>query len=194
MCITAMEIITIITSTGTLIALIFTIHQTQIARKSLKQTRESIDQETRNRQISLLPKFEWIIQVDTKLSSWEKELEDESKKLKELYKNKDSREIDTTKKLINDPKDLGLSKYQYENMPNWLSQLWLSGAQYYFNAIALSDYKCLKNTDLIRMRYERCDESVCAITKIRHYINDMVPGVILETPASIENSEFFSKD
>lgn len=194
MCITVMEIITIITSTGTLIALCFTIYQVKIARESLKETRKGIDQEVRNRQISLLPKFEWIIQVDTELSFWEKELRKESNELKELHKSNNFTKIDTNKRLIKNPRDLDLSKFQYENMPEWLSQLWLSGAQYYYNAIALSDINYLKNADLVKMRYERCDRSVSAIRKLRNYINNMVPDVILETPASLRNSEFLSQD
>src|SRR5690606_20563254 len=113
----------------------FTIYQAKTAARSLEVTRNSIDQEMRNRQISLLPKFDWIIQTDVELSAWENRLKDESMKLKELHKNKDFEKIDIRRKLITRPGDLYLSKYQYENMPDWLSQLWLSGAQYYFNAI-----------------------------------------------------------
>ena len=37
---------------------------------------------------------------------------------------------------IKSPKDLSLNKVLYNNMPAWLRELWMSGAQYYYDAIA----------------------------------------------------------
>lgn len=190
-----MNIITIATSVATLVALGFTIYQARLTRETLIETRKSIDQEKVNRRISLLPKFDWIIQVEVELKQWQEELETRSKKLKDAFENKDSsilEELSKTK--TRSPSDLRLSRYQYEKMPDWLSQLWLSGAQYYFDAMASMQFLYKNNKGefgLAEMLFQRCDESVYSIAELRKYISDMVPEVILETPASTRNSEFF---
>lgn len=194
-CLNTMDIITIITSLATLAALGFTVYQAHLTRETLLETKKSIDQEKVNRQISLLPKFEWIIEVDIELKHWQEDLENRSKKLKDAFTKKDSKileELSKTKTRI--PSDLRLSKYQYEKMPDWLSQLWLSGAQYYYDAMASMQflYKNEKGEfNLAEMLYQRCDSSAYSISELRGYISEMIPGVILETPASTRNSEFF---
>jgi hypothetical protein len=190
-----MNIITIATSVATLIALGFTIYQARLTRETLIETRKSIDQEKVNRQISLLPKFDWIIQVEVELKQWQEDLETRSQKLKDAFENKDSsilEELSKTK--TRSPSDLRLSRYQYENMPDWLSQLWLSGAQYYFDAMASMQFLYKDNKgefSLAEMLSQRCDRSGYSIAELRGYIAGMVPDVILETPASTRNSEFF---
>lgn len=117
-----MDIITIVTSIATLIALGFTVYQARLTRDTLLETKKSIDQEKVNRQISLLPKFEYIIEVDVELMHWQEELETRSKKLKEAFARKDSKILeDLSKTKTKNPSDLRLSRYQYEKMPDWLS-------------------------------------------------------------------------
>ena len=189
------EIITIITSVATLIALGFTIYQAYLTKSALLETKKSIDQEKVNRQISLLPKFEYIIEVDIELKHWQEDLEERSKKLKEAFIKKDHSILEELSKTnTKNPSDLKLSKYQYEKMPDWLSQLWLSGAQYYYDAMASMQflYKDGKGEfGLAEMLYQRCDSSSCSVLELRGYISGMIPEVILETPASIRNNEFF---
>jgi len=190
-----MDIITIVTSIATLVVLGFTIYQAHLTRNTLIETKKSIDQEKVNRQISLLPKFEYIIEVEVELKYWQEELETRSKKLKKAFMKKDStilEELSKTK--TRSPSDLRLSKYQYDHMPDWLSQLWLSGAQYYFDAMASMQflYKDSKGEfGLAEILFRRCDESSYSIAELRGYISNMIPDVILKTPASTRNSEFF---
>lgn len=121
-CLSTMDIITIVTSIATLIALGFTVYQARLTRDTLLETKKSIDQEKVNRQISLLPKFEYIIEVDVELMHWQEELETRSKKLKEAFARKDSKILeDLSKTKTKNPSDLRLSRYQYEKMPDWLS-------------------------------------------------------------------------
>jgi len=189
------DIITIITSLATLLALGFTIYQARLTRDTLLETKKSIDQEKVNRQISLLPKFEWIIEVEVELKHWQEDLEKRSKKLEEAFTKKDHgilEELSKTK--TRNPSDLRLSKYQYEKMPDWLSQLWLSGAQYYYDAMASMQFLHKDGKGefgLAEMLYQRCDNSSHSIVKLRGYISGMIPEVILETPASTRSGEFF---
>ena len=190
-----MDIITIVTSVATLLALGFTVYQSRLTRDTLLETKKSIDQEKVNRQISLLPKFEWIIEVDVELKHWQEDLEEISQKLKEAFAKKDNNILEELSKTnTKNPSDLRLSKYQYEKMPDWLSQLWLSGAQYYYDAMASMQFLHKDGKGefgLAEMLYQRCDNSAYSISKLRGYISGMIPEVILETPASTRNSEFF---
>ena len=189
------DIITILTSIGTLVALGFTIRQAQLAKEALLDTRKSIEQDKVNRQLTLLPKFEWIIQVNVELEMWQKDLEEKSKKLSEALRNKDEsilKELSSIR--TKQPSDLNLSRYQYEKMPEWLSQLWISGAQYYYSGLGSMEYLYKDNKPsytLAEMLVQRNNQSSHAIKSLREYISDMIPEVILETPASVSNRDFF---
>lgn len=190
-----LDIITVITSITTLIALGFTVYQARLTRDTLIETKKSIDQEKVNRQISLLPKFEYIIEVDVELKHWQEDLEERSKKMKMALERKDSGILEELSKTrTRKPNDLRLSKSQYEKMPDWLSQLWLSGAQYYYDAMASMQFLYKDNKGefgLAEMLYQRCDGSAHSISELRGYISGMIPEVILETPASTRNGDFF---
>jgi len=192
------NIITIITSVATLLALIFTIYQSYLSKQALAETKKSIDQEKINRQISLLPKVEWIIQVDVQLKMWQEKSEENYKKLTGALADKDDEVLKKlSNKHIKKPSDLVLSKYQYEKMPEWLSQLWLSGAQYYYEGLGSMEslYEDGKpNYGLAKMLVQNCGESSYALGQLRTYISDMVPQVILDTPASINSGEFFRRE
>jgi hypothetical protein len=192
------DILTIISSVATLIALYFTIKQNKIAQLALKETRVSIDREETNRQISLLPKFEYIIEVRTELEAWKRNLNELTEELLASLKTKKLIELKKTSTYnIKNPTDLRLSKYQYDNMPDWLSQLWLSGAQYYYSGLGSIDFlgedKNYKDS-LAHSLIERANDSSQSIEELLNYISDMVPEVILNTPASVQNREFFRRE
>ncbi|MCX6754528.1 MAG: hypothetical protein NTU81_01730 [Candidatus Nomurabacteria bacterium] len=192
-----LDLITIITSVATLIALGFTIHQSNLTKRALLETKKSIEQDKINRQLSLLPEVGWVIQVRVELEQWQKELEDKNLKLKEYLLKKDInilKELSST--TINKPGDLRLSKFQYDKMPVWLSEIWLSGAQYYYDAIASTSSPYIDTDEkvrfsLIEMLSKRCEENIFSIKELLKYLSDMIPEVILETPASVSNHEFF---
>lgn len=189
------NIITVATSIATLLALGFTIYQAKLSKQALLETKKSIDQEKVNRQIALLPKVEWIIEVDVQLKIWQETSEENYKKLTGALADKNGEALkELSNKCIRKPSDLKLSKYQYEKMPEWLSQLWLSGAQYYYEGLGSMEslYKDGKpNYGLADMLVRNCAESSYALEQLRTYISDMVPQVILDTPASINSGEFF---
>jgi hypothetical protein len=177
-------------------ALIFVIIQTCMTRQSVILTKQSIDDAKTQRQLEVLPKFRWIIQVRTSLETWGKDLQKRINVLKDGIREKnDKKLIMASHTKIKGPEDLSLSKYSYENMPSWLGELWVSGAQYYYNAIAPLASMC--NGDKPNYAFaeswvnERGNDSLRAILQLMKYFDDMVPVVILNMPASISDDKFF---
>lgn len=189
-------IITIITLIINLVATAFAIFQTWLAKKSLKAAKESIESSKTQRQLEILPKSGWVIQIQVHLERWQKDLADKQKALRLARENQDK---DLMKKIassgITDPKRLSLDRFMYDEMPAWLGEIWLSAAQYYYNTMPALHYIYEEGKepkyDFILGMENRCKESEEAIKSLLRYIKDMIPDVILETPASISNREFF---
>jgi len=192
---TTIDIINTATALATLVALGFTIYQARLSEKALLDTRKSIEQEKINRQLSLLPKYEWIIQVNAELRIWQETLEENSRKLNEAINNQDESILKSLSEFrIKKPNDLNLSINQYKEMPNWLSQIWISGAQCYYHGLGsmLYLYKDEKpNYTLAKLLITNCNEMSSSLATLREYISDMIPDVILNTPASVNSREFF---
>ena len=177
------------------IALIVVIYQTRIARRSLTVTKKSIDDAKTQRQLEILPKFTWVIEVQVQLEHWKKDLQE---KKDMLQKGVDKKDKDMFKKAsdtkIKSPKDLSLNRFIYDNMPSWLRELWMSGAQYYYDAIAPLPYVYKDVTPNYSYAQswikERSEDSLRAISKLLEYLKDMVPPVILNTPASLSDKDF----
>ena len=181
------------------VALIVVICQTRIAKQALTITKQSIDEAKTQRQLELLPKFTWVIEVQVKLEYWKKELEKKREILQKGVKEKNDelfKQASDTR--IKSPKDMSLNRALYDNMPLWLRTLWISGAQYFYDAIAPLSYvyKDEKpNYDYAHSWInERCNDSIRAITKLLEYLEDMVPSVILNTPASLSDSSFLREE
>jgi len=110
---------------------------------------------------------------------WQEKSEENYKKLTGALADKDDEVLkELCNKHIKKPSDLGLSKYQYEKMPEWLSQLWLSGAQYYYEGLGSMEYLYKDGQPdygLAEMLVNNCAESSYALAQLRTYISDMVP-------------------
>ena len=177
------------------IALIVVIYQTRIAKQSLTATKKSIDDAKTQRQLETLPKFTWVIEVQVQLEHWKKDLQEKKNLLQKGVGEKNNemfKEASDTR--IKSPKDLSLNRFLYDNMPAWLRELWMSGAQYYYDAIAPLPY--VYKDDRANYSYaeswikERCEDSLQAISKLLEYLEDMVPSVILNTLASLSDKNF----
>ena len=177
------------------IALIVVIYQTRIAKQSLTTTKKSIDDAKIQRQLETLPKFTWVIEVQVQLEHWKKDLQEKKNLLQKGVGEKNNemfKKASDTR--IKSPKDLSLNRFLYDNMPAWLRELWMSGAQYYYDAIAPLPY--VYKDDRANYSYaeswikERCEDSSQAISKLLEYLEDMVPSVILNTPASLSDKDF----
>ncbi len=177
------------------IALIVVIWQTIIAKRSLAVTKKSVDDAKTQRQLEALPKFAWVIEIQVQLECWKKSLQE---KRDLLQKGIDEKNNEMFKKAsdtkIKSSKDLALNRFLYDNMPAWLRELWMSGVQYYYDAIAALPYvyKDEKpNHDYAKKWIkERCGDSLQAISKLLEYFKEMVPPVILDTPASLSDKDF----
>jgi len=119
------------------IALIVVIYQTRIAKQSLTATKKSIDDAKTQRQLETLPKFTWVIKVQVQLEHWKKDLQEKKGLLQKGVDKKDDEMFQKASDTrIKSPKNLSLNRFLYDNMPAWLRELWMSGAQYYYDAIA----------------------------------------------------------
>lgn len=117
------------------LALIFVIYQTALSRKSLNVARQAIDEEKRTRQLEALPKFGWIIHVRIDLEQWSKDLLEKKKQLEEAIRTRNGTALQkVAERSPKQPHDLGLPRFLHKNMPSWIREIWMSGAQYYYNA------------------------------------------------------------
>lgn len=189
------EYITIATLIINTVALLYVIYQTKLSNQSLSITRKSVDDAKTQRQLEILPKFTYVIGVQVELEHWKKDLLEKRMKLDLAIKNNDE---EILKKLsetyIKNPKDLNLSRFYYDKMPPWLGEIWISAAQYYFNTIASSQYLWNENSggqySLAQTIRDECKESEQSINILLGYIKEMIPTVILNTPASLSYGDF----
>ena len=189
------EIITLIVLMINTLALIFVICQTCLSKKSLHATKQSIDEAKRSRQLEVLPKFTWVIHVQGDLERWYKDLSNKKKQLEEAISINDVNALERiSKESPRDPSEVGLSRFLYNNMPSWIREIWISGAQYYYDAA--SPLSFLWKDGKANFHYaekwiqERGRESIEAISTLLDYLHDMVPLVILNTPAGIDEENF----
>lgn len=189
------EVATLIALFVNTIALIVVIYQTNIAKRTLNVTKKSIDDAKTQRQLEILPKFTWVIEVQVQLEHWKNDLQERKDILQKGLNEKDNEMVKKASDTrIKSPKDLSLNKFLYDNMPSWLRELWMSGAQYYYDAIAPLPhvYKDEKPNYSYGQSWlnERSEDSLRAISKLLEYLKDMVPPVILNTPASLSDKDF----
>ena len=94
------------------------------------------------------------------------------------------------------PRALGLRKIVYDNMPSWIREIWISGAQYYYDAA--SPLLFVWRDGAPNFEYaekwvsERGKESEKALSTLLTYTKDMIPPVILKTPASLSERDFLT--
>lgn len=191
------EVLSLAASLATLIALALSIWQTILSRRSLEAARKSIEDASLGRQLATLPEAGWVIEVQVALDHWHDELERRRDNIRRALLNKDASLLkEASKTHIKKPSDVGLHPFLLDKMPEWLKQLWFSGAQYYFNAAVCLPYVMKDASETPNWDYaisfvdERCTDSILAIEKLRSYIREMVPLVILQTPASVSSAEF----
>lgn len=179
------------------IVLLYVIHQNRLANESLRATKKSIDDSKRQRQLEILPKFTWVIKVQGDLQRWGEDLKEKQDNLLIALINRDKNILkELSDNYIKNPKDLMIDKFLYDRMPPWLKEIWMSGAQYYYDAMASMQYlfeeKNIPRYSLAETLKDRCADSEEAINILLKYIKDMVPPVILNTPASLSDNNFIT--
>ncbi|MCD6169218.1 MAG: hypothetical protein J7J76_01520 [Candidatus Latescibacteria bacterium] len=133
---TLSEILTVIVLALNFIALCVVAYQTYLTRNSLKIAKETIDETRKARQLEILPRANFVICVIGSLERW---LEDVNEIVGKLEKAVTQRDQDVLRGLskqgLKSPKNL-IDKFMYEHAPNWLSAIWVTGAQYYYDCKA----------------------------------------------------------
>jgi hypothetical protein len=160
-------------------------------KKSLYAAQNSIELTKTSRQIEHLPRMNFIIHVTFFLGKWN----DELKMIIKYLKDGNTKEIiKISNRDIVKPDGL-IDEYLFEKMPNWLSVIYESGAQYYYNSSCL--YKNLWSEERKKINSEdpldRFQESSYYIEVLLKYVKDEMPEVFLNCPASLNTNDFFKK-
>ena len=90
-----------------------------------------------------------------------------------------------------------IDKFMFEKGPDWLSTLLVSAAKYHYDTACnfkyLSNHKDDKaGFSFTTVMINRCRDSIYAIKVILGYVDDMIPAVILNCPASINDDQFLT--
>ena len=89
-----------------------------------------------------------------------------------------------------------ISKGEYSNLPDWLRIVLMSGAQYYYEVVCLTNNICSNKNDrdfrlgLFNHMVERASIGVDAINQMQKYIDKLIPSWYAESPASLNDSDF----
>ena len=198
---TFMDLTNILTITAlilTFIALCIVAYQTYLNRKSLDLAKHSIDEDRKTRQIEMLPRAHFIFEVQYHLKKYLKDIE---KITNELVKASNSRNEqilkDISSKALKSPKGL-VEKFAYEKGPTWLSEIWLAGAQYYYDFHAPLRSLWIEREsrpfwELASDIIDRGKENSYHIKNLLSYIDQTVPESYASAPASISDSKFLSE-
>lgn len=175
-----------------IITLVIVFFQTIYTKGALKEAQKSIKIATTSRQLELLPRIDYIIFVRTYLENWIEELN----KVAEDLKNNNEDGIKKRAQRKVRAKGL-LDEYFYKEMPNWLSVIYSTGVQYYYNSSCLYEYlwddkkKQISNSEHY---LERFDESIYYLNSLLKYIINEIPDVFLNCPASKNLNDFISNN
>jgi len=189
-----MTTLTIIALFINTLALLVVIYQTRLTKSSLLATKESVDDAKRKRQLEILPKFNWVIQVKVDLEGWRENLQKAQRQLQNAVKEKDQNifKVLAASKLKG-PKDLGLNRFAYDNMPSWLREIWMAGAQYYYDAMSSLPYVWRKDEpdyNFANSWIEKKGTALQSISTLLGLLEDMIPTVMLNAPASLSDEDF----
>lgn len=180
-----------------LVALLVSMAALFISLKSLRVSWLSLEKTRRQEHISFLPRMHFIIYARCRMQEWLKTLSEAEMIMKRVLDNQDPHLLPQLGRLgLDTPANL-IEKAMVELGPDWLSTLLYSAAQYHYSTVGnlnfLSQYAddktCFRaTTDII----SRCRDSIFAIKEIQACLEDMIPDVILECPASIDSEKFLT--
>ena len=90
-----------------------------------------------------------------------------------------------------------VDKFMYEKGPPWLSTLLITAARYHYtvacNFAAFSRFKDDESGfNATQSLLDRSQNSIAAIEEILGYLEDMIPDVVLNSPASIDDEKFLT--
>lgn len=197
------ECLTLFAVVLNIITLVVVYTQTKIAKKSFDISAESYNKDKQIKEITLLPKMHFLIHTKIRFDKWIMTLTQIKNELEVFAQDGNDQAL----KQISEesPECNGLvDRYMYENSPDWLAQLYMSGAKHYFNSMSclkgLWDIRAgkgnlymIKHDDGVEDLIDRFNESIGFVEKLNEYIKDAIPDVILSTPESISDESFLSE-
>lgn len=192
------EFLTIIALCFNFIALFFVAYQTYLNRNSLLLTRQSIDDDRKTRQIELLPRAHFIFEVQYHLKKYLKNIGEISNELVNASNNRNEEFLkEIASKALKSPKGL-VEKSTYIKSPTWLSEIWLAGAQYYYDFHVPLRSLWVESElkpfwELAPDIIERGKEHSEHIKNLLSYIDQTVPESYSNAPASISDNKFLSE-
>lgn len=180
-----------------LIALLLVAQQTSLTRQSVKLSERNLLESQQVREFSNLPKAHPIMSVQYHLRNWKQDLQlliDNEKQVRE-YIEKSNADIKlNTQYYFGDTKFI--SKGEYNTLSDWLKTILIAGAQYYYEGMCLTGEVCSSQREknfrlsLLKDMIERAQIGLKAITEMQKYIDKLVPAWYLESPASLNDSDF----
>lgn len=185
----------VVTFLATITAVGIAIWQSKLARESLDVAKKTIEDDIKTRQMSMLPEMYSVILVQTGIKQWVEKIEEIKNKTATAFKDKNADLIKSiSESCPKTAKDVRVNSYIDEKTPKALKQVLLSGAQYYYDAVAPARniWKEEGRADWVYASgiIERYDGSLVALKKPNDLLVGMVPEVILNSPASINDSDF----
>lgn len=193
---TAPSIYEIITFLATLAAVGLSIWQSVLARRALQLAQEAIADDIKARQLSMLPEMSGVILVQMHINRWIERLEKIERGIIGADKEKNNELLEKIANSgLKSPRDVGVDKFFYEKMTPALKEILMSAAQYYYNTECIVRFlrpnpENRDDWNFIPPFLERSADSLAALKKLKGLISDLVPGIILHTPASINSDEF----
>lgn len=190
------EVAALVTLGLNAVALAFAGYQTLLTRKALSATERTLDLSLRATQVEMLPRAGGVILVQVDFNYWIADLESARRTARQAKDTADTRML---KQVANQglatPAGL-IRQYPYDQMPEWLGTVWVTGAQYYYDAKApqrhlLNEREDTPRFDFVEDMTSRFDQSLQGIRGLQEIIHDMVPQVYLDSPASIRDGRFF---
>lgn len=173
-----------------LVAVSMVVYQAYLNRSAFTSAIKALDQDRKKRETELLPKAHYIFKTQFHLNRWQKSITDINAELKQAVETKDA---DTLKRLaakaLKSPKGL-VQGFSFEKGPNWLVELLLAGAQYYFSYHAsLSDLWDETHQapvwDAVSDILKTGEEYTFHLKNLLGYIDNAMPESYAEAPAEM---------
>lgn len=181
------------------VGLIVAIGQIKLSRVAVERATNAIDDARKERAVQAMGKEGSIIHVEFQLTRWQGRLSEARDIIKEALSTGDLILLKDAAKLGEKKPDGLVWKGFYDNAPDWLVAILMSGAQYYYDAAAPLVY--LWNDDnggaqpvyADTFQRERLAQCMNALTELKTYVAGALPGVFYETPASLNDKDFLTK-
>lgn len=179
-----------------ILTLIIVLYQTNLSRKSLEFSHESVNLMIKARYLEMLPKAGFVLTVKTRLEEWLNDLNTMKTKINQYLLAPNNQKLQELSKLgRSSPRGL-VTKFSDGSCPAWVSQIWIAGAQYYYNSACM--FPNLWDNDSNKPRHQvdttcidRIDKSIHGIEELLKIILNVLPDSYLNSPAAISDNDFY---